>query len=258
MNGGHHKDLTEIAALWCGYTSEQAADLIAGAGGADYVDDVMVTIPGKGQVHDWRGRNFASLTHFEPGFCWNRDKSLGALEELGDLLMWASGCFVGGSSTPMRRVVEARKKTTLDDFPFPSASAMASHWSTFPALSEENGRALHMVQDSCCPHHGWGTLLWGHQEFEDEMEKVWNSQRAMGKQASDERAFGRMLRQLVDAEKVTGRTVEEVCRSNAAWAHEFFGQPHRIEQCPWDVALPVCARAIASSMQALEIMKGAA
>lgn len=258
LNHDQHKDLTEIAALWCGYTSEQAANMIKGAGGADYLADVQCKVPFHGAFPgSWDG-----LTHFQrpdgSGFYWDADRSLGGLEELGDFLKLIVSAPVSGSSLPMRLACAAQPHASICDFRFPSAATMGSHWSTFPALSEENGRACHMVQDSCDPHHVWGMLLWGHQEFEDALEAVWNQQRAMAKASSEPGAFADGMRQLVDAEKITGSTVDAICRENAVWALDYFGKPHRLEECPWNVALPVCARAIASTMAALRIMKGQA
>jgi hypothetical protein len=255
VNHGQHKDLTEIAALWCGYTSEQAANLVKGAGGADYLADVVCDVP----FHEAFPGSWSALCHFQRpyggGYYWDADKSLGALEAIGDFLAAITRVPVTGSSMPMRLACAAQPHASICDFRFPSAATMASHWSTFPAISEESGRACHMVQDACCPHHVWGMLLWGHQEFEDALEIVWNQQRAMGETASDPKAFGHMLRKLVDAEKVTGKTVDAIIKENAAWALDYFGKPHRLEECPWNVALPVCARAIDSTMRALEIMR---
>jgi len=256
VNHGQHKDFTEIAALWCGYTSEQAANLMKGAGGADAIGDVQCPVP----FHDAFPGSWDGLCHFQrpdgSGFYWDADRSLGCLEVIGDFLAAITRVPVYGDSLPMRLARAAQPRASVCDFRFPSAATMGSHLSTFAPLSEENGRACHMIQDACCAHHVWGMLLWGHQEFEDALEIVWNKQRAMGEAASDPKAFGRMLRKLVDAEKVAGRTVEAIIKENAAWALDYFGKPHRLEECPWDVALPVCARAIASTMRGLEIMKG--
>jgi hypothetical protein len=257
-NHGHHKDLAEIPGLWCGYTREQLANLVKGAGGADFLGDVVCAVP----LHGLFPGSWDGMTHFQrpdgSGFYWDADRSLGGLEEIGDFLDHIVRAPVSGSSLPMRMACAAQPRASVCDFRFPSAATMASHWSTFPELSEENGRACHMIADSCDPHHVWGMLLLGHQRFENSLEITWNQQRAMGEAASDLRAFGHMLRKLVDAEKVTGKTVGDICKENAAWSLDYFGQPHRLEECPWDVALPLCSRVIASTMRGLQLMKGTA
>lgn len=247
MNGDHHEDLTLVACHLARIPEEHREALIRGAGHADYLEDVACPVP----FHDSFPGTWSALCHFQrpdgSGYRWADDRSLGALEELGNVALHLSGAHVSGTSEPMRAACLIQQGRVLSEFRFPSAARMASLG---------GGVALHLVQDTCCPHHGWNMLLWGHQEFEDALEVAWNKERFKGKVSSDPRAFGAMLRKLVDAENITAHTVGDICRDNAAWSAYYFGKPHRLEECSWDLALPICARAIASTMRAIEIMKG--
>lgn len=258
MNGRHHIDLTRVAMHFAGLDGAAAEEFAAHAAEPDRLADIVVTMPGRGPVANFHGQQFSSLTHFVPGYRWDADKSLGVLDGVGDLAMWAAGCRVYGTSAPMIRAQVVQPKTTLDDFIFPSAAAMASHWSTSPWLAPENAWACHCVQDACIPHHAWGTLLWGHQSFEDDCEREWFTHRRELKLASDPAGCAAAFRKLVESVDIRAKTVEGIANSNAEWARSEFGQAHRLEECGPVEALQVCVRAIAATVASLKIMKGAA
>lgn len=250
MNGDHHRDLALCACHLAGVAKDKQSALIEGAGTADYLPDVRCSVP----FHDMFPGTWGALCHFEPGYLWDGDRSLGLLEELGEAGLHLAGSTVSGTSAPMLRACEAQKGFVLSDFRFPSASAMGSHWSTFPAWSTENGRALHMVQDSCCPHHARGMLLWGHQDFEDALENLWDQHRTMIAASSDPKASAAEFVKAVRAERVTATTVDELIKSNAAWTREWFGQAHQHDECSITDCLAICVRAVASSIQAINLM----
>lgn len=256
MNGTHHRDLTLCACHLAGVPEDAREQLIEGAGTVDYLADVRCYVP----FHDRFPGTWSALCHFQregdKGYLWAADKSLGLLEELGDAGMHLAGSTVTGTTAPMIAACMAQPGRVLADFHFPSAARMGSYWSTFPTLSIENGRALHLVQDSCLPHHAWGTLLWGHQDFEDAIEDLWDQHREMLKISGSSKPFCDAVRAEMAAIAMT--TVECIIKQNAEWSRMWFGQPHRLEECGIDDCLAVCVRAVASSVVALEIMKGQA
>lgn len=259
MNGGHHIRLTEIAGELSDISGDALALLARSSAEPDHLDDVLVTMPGRGPVREWRGQEFSSLTHFEhedgSGYCWDRDKSLGILDTAGDVLMWAGRCYVGGSSAPMVRAIERQSKTTLDDFCFPSLSRMGSHWSTFPAGGRENAWACHAVQDACIWHHATGRLLDGHARFENKLQAWWGEHERRAELGSKQ-VFSECLRGAVDDERIEGRTVEAIIKENLTWARRWFAKDADHGECTGAQALAVCVRAIASTKRAIEIMKG--
>ena len=261
MNGGHHISLTEWVGYSVGLRGDALAQLARASAEPDHLVDVVVTMPGKGQVSTWRGQKFSSLTHFEhedgSGFCWDRDKSLGILDTAGDVLMWAGRCYVGGSSAPMVHEIKRQKRTTLDNFCFPSLSRMGSHWSTFPVGGREAGWMCHAVQDACIWHHATGRLLDGHAGHENKLQAWWEDHLKRGELGSKE-VLAACLREAVDKERVEGRTVEAIIKENLAWARRWFAKDTDHGECTGGQALAVCVRAIASTMAALQIMKGAA
>lgn len=256
MNSRHHGDLTLVACHLDGIPRAQAEPLIQGAEKADYVDDVACSIP----FRDEFPGTWSALCHFQrpdgSGYYWDADRSLGALEDLGDLALHVARAPVLGSSLPMRAACAAQPSAGLSDFRFPSAAQMGSHWSTFPAFSEEAGRALHMLQDACLPHHVWGCLLWGHQEFEDALEGLWFQHREMLHLAGDSKAAAADFIMAVRVECIAASTVESLIKENAAWALRWFGQMVRREECAITDCLAICVRAVASTMRAIDIMTG--
>jgi hypothetical protein len=252
MNHGQHEDFADCSGYLLGLSKEQRDALSKGAGEADYLPDVRCSVP----FHGMFPGTWSALCHFEPGYRWNDDRSLGILEELGDAGLHLARSTVDGTSAPMLAACADQPGAVLSDFRFPSASQMGSYWSTAPFGSPECGRALHMVQDACCPHHAWGALLWGHQEFEDELETEWDRHRRMLKLSGSDVTFtGKVRSELAG---ISSATVGQLILSNAAWARDWFGQPHRLEECPWDSMLAVCIRAVASTMRAIQLMRGTA
>lgn len=254
VNGDHHIDLTLLACHYVGLYGAAAKAFAGHAAEPDELDDVLVTIPGKGPVGEFHGQRFSSLTHFVPGYRWDADKSLGVLDGIGDLAMWAAGCYVGGSSAPMVLAVIGNPRTTLEDFPFPSGASMGSHWSTFAPWSPQRAWECHMVQDACIWHHATGRLLDGHRSFENQLEAEWFRRRRLARLASDENAFAAGLRASVESEIIHGRTVEEIIYENAEWARRWPKGFADHGECTGDTALAVCVRAIASTLAALRIM----
>lgn len=255
MNADQHEDFARIALHLSGYDEKTCLAFVRGCKEADHLDDVACSFP----LHDEFPATLSALCHFQRpdgiGYYWDRDKSLGTLRELiGDAALHLAGSKVSGTSAPMRLACADQPGAVLSDFRFPSVALYGSHWSTFPHLSEENGRACHLVQDSCIPHHAWGVLLWGHQEFEDALEALWDQHRVMLKASSDPKASEREFCQLVRSIDCRAATVEELIKSNAAWSLEWFGQPHRQEECSISDCLAVCSRAVAATMRAMQIM----
>lgn len=250
MNGSHHRDLTDCACHLAGIPEDQRVQLVEGASKADYLEDVRCSVP----FHDLFPGTWSAFCHFEPGYLWDADKSLCALESLGEAGVHLARSKVTGTSAPMLRACQEQPDAILTDFRFPLASRMGSWWSTFPALSVENGRALHMAQDACVPHHAWGCLLWGHQEFENELEDRWDNHRVMLEACDDPKAAKHDFCELVRSVGCKAATVEQLIKDNADWARTWFGQAHRREECGVDDMLAVCVRAVASSIRAIEIM----
>lgn len=260
MNGLHHEDLTSVACHLAAVPKGKREELIQGAGHADYLDDVLCSVPFEGETPKLMGRSLTSLQHFQrpdgSGYYWDADKSLGVLEELGDVATTIARAHVSGTTPPMRKAMQYQPGAVFGNFRFPSAAAVGSHWSTFPALSQECGRALHFVQDACVPHHVWGVLLWGHQEFEDDLEATWTQHRDELKTTGQEATFCEAVREALATLKA--KTVEDLIKSNAAWCASWFGQVHRLEECNTTDMLAVCIRAVASSVAAINLMKGEA
>lgn len=257
MNGTHHEDLTACACQLAAVPADKRAGLIDGAKRADYLEDVFVQVTFAGERPTAMGRTLTSLQHFQTdggGYLWDADKSLGPLEELGDVAMTIARAHVSGQTPPMRKAVQDQPKAVFGGFRFPSAAAVGSYWSTAPAYSKECGHALHFVQDACVPHHVWGLLLWGHQEWEDDIEERWIQHRAMLEDAGENHVFCEAVR--AELAGITAKTVEDLIKSNAEWAASWFGQPHRMGECDVTDMLAVCIRAVASSIAAINIMKG--
>lgn len=260
MNGKHHEDLTRVACYLADIRGDHAERLVAASSEPDRLSDVLCSVPLEGKQPVVFGRQLTSLQHFQGpdgrGYRWSQDRSLGCLEEIGDAGMHLTGMVVSGTSAPMVRACQAQPEVTLGDFVFPSAASLGSYYSTFPASSTENGYALHLVQDSCIPHHAWGCLLWGHAEFETAAEHEWYRHRQMLKEASDPALCAREFREQVAAVGVRAVTVADLIASNADWACRYFGQPVRRDECSAVDTLAVCIRAVAATKRALEIMAG--
>lgn len=256
MNSGHHRDLTLCACHLAAIPEGQRAALIEGAAGADYLDDVTCPVP----FHDEFPGTWSALCHFQradgSGYLWFSDPSLGGLAPIGEAAMLMAGAPVSGKSEPMKAACLIQQGRVLADFRFPSAARMGSYWSTFPACSIENGRALHMIQDACIPHHAWNVLLWGHQDFEDALEHLWDQHRTMLKACDDPKQAERDFCKLVRDVECKATTVERLIKDNAAWTLEWFGKPHRHEECSIQDCLAVCVRAVASTIHGLRLMKG--
>lgn len=259
MNARHHGDLTLIACHLAGVPEAQREPLIQGAEGADFLEDVLCSVPFEGEQPCLLGKDLTSLQHFQrsddSGYYWHADRSLGGLEELGDIAMHLARTEVTGTTPPMVRACEVRPRAPLSDLVFPSAGQVGSYWSTFPAGCDHAGTALHLVQDACVPHHVWGVLRWGHQEWEDACEGLWFQHREMvqGNAESMARVASAVRAELAG---ISTTTVEGLIKANAAWTFRWFGPGRHLDVCPISECLASCVRAVASSMRAIAIMGG--
>jgi hypothetical protein len=249
MNGVQHEDLSDCALHLENVPKDKRAAIVDGAGHADHIPDVRCSVP----FHDMFPGTWSALCHFEPGYRWRDDQSLGLLEELGTAGLHLAGSVVTGASAPMLAACAAQPGAALSDFRFPSAAEMGSHWSAFPFGSPESGRALHMVQDACCPHHAWGTLLWGHQDFEDALENLWNQHRSMLKLSGSDGPLVAAIR--AEVEGITNMTVGQLILTNASWTRARFGNARHREECSITDCLAVCIRAVASTIRAIQLMR---
>lgn len=259
MNGNHHQDLTACALHLAGIPDEAAAPIIPCASAPDHFDDVFVVVPFGDPQPRLFGQQLTSLQHFQRsdgrGYCWRYDPSLGCLEEIGDAGMHVAGMRVDGKRGPITSSCLVQQGATLGDFVFPSAARMAAYWGEAPFGGKETGHLAHFIQDSCIPHHGWGALLFGHQEFEDTLEDEWFSMRNAAEQASDPKAFSKRFAAEVRKANIGATTLPDLVADNAAWARTWFGQPRPLDECTNTDALAICIRAVASTIRAIEITR---
>jgi hypothetical protein len=255
----------------------------------DDVQEVGIHVPGDGKQTDLLGQNPSSLGHFQrendEGYLLSSDPSLyvgGIAAELASLAHLRVLTNDGGTRPPLTGLLEDRPIVaacatqpgeTIGKFLFPSCAAGADYfargarrWIEDIALTAEVrvagarcclGYALHFVHDSHVPHHAWGSLLGGHQEWEDAQEREWL--RTLAKVQTDNQLFEETVAKAVRRELAHMRTttVGDLCREGAAWARGKFGDPRRLEECPGNVALDVSIVAIAASVRALEIVTAA-
>jgi hypothetical protein len=246
----------------------------------DSVQEVSVRVPGDGEQTDLFEQNLSSLGHFQlegdRGYLLTADSSLyvpgAAAAALG-----MGRCRVSSSEDgirpplagllderPIALACRAQDGETLGVFRFPSAAQGAEYFARGARywLSEGNlagargclGYACHFVHDVLVPHHAWGSILDGHQDWENAQEREWL--RTIVKVQVDNNLFadtvGKSVRRELGA--MTSVTVGDLCREGAAWARHKFGEPRHLDECTGDVALDVSIRAIAASVRALELV----
>lgn len=258
MNGRHHRSLTRATLALMGISGDEAEAMIQASQAPDHLRDVLVHMPGEGYQDRIFDKELAAFLHFQlvggRGYCWQDDASLSILDDLGDLGMRATRMTVLGTSVPMLRACKEQPGVVLCDFRFPSAAKACG---CYAAMSEGRdsvlmGMALHFVQDCCVPHHAWGALRWGHQAWEDGAEALWLDH--VGRLMVDPAAIPDTLGRAAAAEACDQASVEELCEANAEWARRWFKTPGHLDECTGDAALAVSIRAIASSMQAIQLM----
>lgn len=165
---------------------------------------------------------------------------------------------------PMRAALAQQPGFSIGTFCFPSAASGASFYGLASRRWADQGvatgwrrcagYALHLVQDSCVPHHAWGVLLFGHADWEDALQAAWHETLTEVLEAN---LFEATIAKTVacDLTDVAGcLSLAELCEANAAWAVTRFGTAHHLEECPGDVALRVSIRAIAASVHACQLM----
>lgn len=256
MNSRQHGDIVLIAAHMSGATAAQAESVIRGAEQADYLDDVLCSIPFEGDQPEVCRKTLTSLGHFEPGFYWDADRSLGPLEALGEVVMRIAGTTVTGTTPPMLRACQAQPGAPLCNFRFPGAAENGAYHAKAPPWTAGWGIASHLGQDVCLPHHIRGMLLAGHQAFEDCLERIWFQHRRMLALASERKQLEAEFCARVRAVKCQATTVEDLIKENAAWARDRFRLSTPGAECSITECLDICIRAIASTMRMLKIMTG--
>lgn len=253
MNGDQHCDITLCACHLAGVTGAQMEALIEGAGSADYLADVRCDFP----FHDSFPGTWSALCHFEPGYRWDDDPSLGVLGELGEAGLHLARAAVAGTLPPMARACWEQPGAVLSDFRFPSAVEMAAYWAGFPASSVEWGRALHLVQDALIHHHARGMLLGGHQDFEDALESAWNDHRRMIAGASDPKACAKLFIDQAHSHVFQAATVVDLVAELAEQTRAQFPAGD-LAECSPVLAIDICARAVGATMRAVTLMTKAA
>jgi hypothetical protein len=282
VNSDHHASLTKCAlryAITHGIiprhlveTAEERTEVVAGSVLPDLVDDVLCS----GKPVQF-GHNVTSLQHFQPGYRWQSDPSLGVLGALSSELTALAGMRIGinGNPTspapmagvldqsPMVRAIAEQPGYALGSFRFPASADVVEYYGAAARnwLSRHRnlvgwraclGYLLHSIQDSCVPHHAWSALLFGHQEWEDGAETLWV------RDITDIEGKG-MVGDLSESVRrevndITATSLADLCAQNAAWAVHRWGQPHYLGTCPDDDAMAVSIRAIAASVHAIELV----
>lgn len=255
MNGIHHQDMTRATCELMGISSPL---MVVASSTPDTFNDVVVSVHEHSPESNLLGHQLTSLQHFEPGYCWKDDVSLGPVETLGDLGMRMSHMYVSvppntPEDKPISVAVKNQPKTPLSEFKFPSASLSGSFCkSKDPTLI---GQLLHFVQDACVPHHAWGVLWFGHQEWEDDIQNQWLQHRKMISMSGDpdllKDTFGKEV-----TKEVFPDSLEDLIKSNADWARKRFGKPHKMAECKMTDMLAVNIRAVAASMMVIRILTG--
>lgn len=256
MNGTQHRDFLACAWHILDWPLGDARDAaIDGCGSADTLDDVELSLP----IHPEVLRNKSALCHFQrkdgSGYLMFADPSMGILSPISEAAMQMAHATVSGKSEPMQAACLIQQGRTLDGFRFPSLSRMGAHH----AKSKDPrslGLSCHMDQDACMRPHVVGELLNGHQELEDDLEATWDEHRRMLELSGSSKPLCDAVR--AELAGITAPTVEDLINANASWTLQRFGGHHHVED--WTVTdhLAVCIRAIASTMAALQIMKGQA
>jgi hypothetical protein len=262
VNHKQHEDFLACAWHVLGWPLGDARDAaIKGAGEADTIDDVELSIPIDLAVLKKVLKNKSALCHFQrkdgSGYLWFADPSLGALSPIGEVAMQMARARVSGKSEPMQAACLIQQGYTLDGFRFPSLSRMGAHH----AKSKDPrswGLACHMIQDACMRPHVVGELMRGHQELEDDSEATWDQHRSElqtpGQRKELEALFCEQVR--TELAGIAAPTVEDLIRANASWTLQRFGNHLELED--WTVTdhIAVGIRAVASTMRGLQIMKG--
>jgi hypothetical protein len=201
------------------------------------------------------GRKLTSLTHFQLpgslGYCWKNDPSLSVLGEVGEAGMRLSHMCVNVAyvNSPAFVACGNQPNTPLSNFKFPSASKVGSFYA-----KAQLGYALHFVQDSCVPFHAWGALLFGHQEWENDIQNQWLEHRKMISLSNDPDLLKDTFGKEVSKEVITARTIEDLIQSNADWARNRFGTPHKLFECKMTDMLAVNIRAVAATIKAIRLV----
>jgi hypothetical protein len=258
-------------------------DLIQASSAPDRLRDTSVDVPWINDKHVLDGRNLSSFQHFqrtsELGYCFRDDPATDWAEreilKVADIAIewspegWGERVPVPhGVSTPQEIACKAQSGTALVDFGFPAASTVGSFYAGLALASwrrgdyeqwrRQAGYVLHLTQDACVPHHAWATLLLGHAEWEDEIERLWLQHVNEIKQSDDK--AGTLYRStveeavLVDLDSWVETSVGGLIRGDAHWAFRTFGLPCDMPECPLSLALEDCLQAISSSVRALVLV----
>ncbi len=263
----------------------------------DYIRDLCIRMPlGVDDRYEFRGHSLSAFQHFMVplngsfrGYDWDRDDSLGALEELGDVAMTIFSTNVKYDTTvqeygfseailassPINKLVSSQeKKVDLDDFEFPAAAEVGAYYGDSIAKDAGDnlrtkikaaGFTLHFVMDACCAHHIKGFLLSGHSEWEQRLHSFWSSRFDMPQdQDRLNQKFAKIADEVVaylqdNAELTSCTTVAGVIESNARFTTEWLGESGnqgmamRGETNRHQVKR-ICNRAIGSCIVALAIM----
>ena len=168
-------------------------ELARASSAPDRVKDITIQLPGCAPSREALGQNLSSLLHFAGGYCWDHDQSLpGVAAEIAHIFEAPLGYDpepAGERSPGLHRhpmaamLVLMEGRHGLGRFIFPSAENMLAYYvreareawrgndlSRWRACA---GFALHYLADLHIPHHAWGVLRYGHQEYEDAIEAEW-------------------------------------------------------------------------------------
>jgi hypothetical protein len=284
MNSATHEelahDLIRLARLLCGsvgtdqvlsaFVSPGDRDDFATASSApDRVRDIMIDLPGSPPSHVALNQNLSSLLHFcradGRGYCWDDDLSLpfGAAQVVG--LFGAPVLYdperagersPGRGPHPMAAAVAGG--ATLGTFIFPSALEMIRYYVSSARVSWAGrdfsswrrcmGFAWHYLVDLHVPHHAWGALRYGHQQWEDQAESHWLDHMAMMRLASDPTLFETEL-----APAVVREYEPRVSVNSLLAARPTFGAAHELSECGLSFALGTCHRALAAGLALLPL-----
>jgi hypothetical protein len=246
----------------------------------DRTDDVEVSVPLGRPKSSVLGHSLSSLQHFQvgtEGYRWRTDPSLSGVGGLSSEVTELLGMEVGRRS-PLDRASPPPLACTDDDEPidgvlgsqgdhslgvlsFPPALTSAGRWSRAAVnwMYRGNvagwrrclGYALHFVQDSCVPHHAWGSLLGGHLEFEEGLRDGFARHLAAISAARDDDLLADTLGRYVvewaeELDNIGGAS--EMCLANREWSRREFGEPRTLSSCGELDMLKLSTRALASSL----------
>jgi hypothetical protein len=258
-------------------------ELIQASSAPDRLRDTALSVPWLADRHVLDGNNMSSFQHFQLknnlGYCWSEDPcdswaETQAVKALHLNVEWAPENWgeqapaPHGVCTPQEVACAAQPGVSLGVFCFPSAATVADfyaglarsawHEGDFEQWRRRAGYVLHMVQDSCVPAHSWGTLLLGHTEWENALERLW-LQHIGEIKFVDNTAETLYKSSVVEAVKrdlfySSSATVVGLIQANALWSSVIAGPPHDMPDCQLNLALRVCLRAIATSVRALLLM----